>query len=81
MKLNDIIAARKSKYAHSIFKDRMFKGEMATREDKDLVSAIQHLNVAVDKLKSAASHGDEKAERLLGGMWFHRVLNKGGVRC
>jgi hypothetical protein len=43
------------------------------------MDAIHHLNIAIDKLKLAVQHGDEKSEKILGKLWFHRVLNKGGV--
>lgn len=81
IRVNDIIALQNSKHVQCLIGTKVFKGTMATREDRDRLDAVHHLNVAIDKLKLAVQHGDEKAEKLLGGLWFHRVLNRGGVRC
>lgn len=81
IRVNDIIALQNSRHVQCLCGDKMFKGKMATREDRDRVDAIRHLNTAVDKLKLAVTHGDEEAEKILSSLWFHRVLNKRGVRC
>lgn len=79
--VNDIISLQNSRHIQCLCGTKGFKGNMATKEDKDRIDAMHHLNIAVDKLKLAVKHGDAKSEKILSKLWFHRILNKGGVRC
>ncbi len=79
IRVNDIVALQNSRHIQCLTGANGFKGSMATKEDKDRMDAIHHLNIAIDKLKLAVQHGDEKSEKILSKLWFHRVLNKGGV--
>lgn len=81
IRVNDIVAIQNSRHVQCLIGAKEFKGSMATKEDKNLIEAMRHLNVAVDKLKIAVKNGNQKSEDLLSKLWFHRILSKGGVRC
>ena len=79
VRVDDIIALQNSRHIQCLIGSKVFKGNMATKEDKDMLDALHHLNIAVNKLKLAVKHGDEKAESSLSKLWFHRVLNRRGM--
>lgn len=81
IRVNDIVALQNSRHVQCLIGSKGFKGSMATKENKDRLDAVHHLNIAVDKLKAAVQNGDEKSEKMLSSLWFHRILNKGGVSC
>lgn len=61
--VNDIISLQNSRHIQCLCGTKGFKGSMATKEDKDRIDAMHHLNIAIDKLKTAVQHGDEKSEK------------------
>lgn len=81
IRVNDIIALQNSRHIQCLCGTKGFKGSMATKEDKNLIEAMHHLNVAVGKLKIAVKNGNQKSEELLSKFWFHRILSKGGLQC
>lgn len=80
IRVNDVVSMQNARQMQC-FVGKSYKGEMAVRQNRDKIEAIQHLNVAIDKLKSAVNRGDLEAENLLGKLFFHRVLGRNGVKC